>query len=213
VSDGPSEYPAKGAKPRASQPNGQPQVGRKAAEKYMAPRETQVAGETAARHAAGTSGDHYLAIHVGFFLSDIAYKWGAPEKQENVGKWNFGLTYRVGEWVNSMDLAVRFDLLSYGLDEGRANKMSFMPVVTFPDANSKFPLYFGAGAGLGVFLNQVPSEGSLSLDYQLFGGLRFFEVIENTGFFVEGGIKNHLHLLSDGQHNGTFAAVGTVFTF
>jgi hypothetical protein len=202
-----------------------PEVGRKAAEKYMAPRQgwsQNQQGETPVqsvqpelsgrRSPALSQNSHYLALHLGTFVSDTAYKWG-QNFSEGSGRWNFGVTYRVGEWVNSMDLAIRIDISEYALLEGRASKMSFLPVVTFPDASSRFPLYFGAGLGIGVFIHQINQESPLSIDYQLIAGARFFEVFENTGFFVEGGIKNHLFLLSDGQYNGTFVAAGTVFTF
>jgi hypothetical protein len=201
-----------------------PQVGRKAAEKYMAPRQrwadnqsddsSSAASERLGnrRSPAFSQDSHYLALHVGRFVSDAAYKWGSNEVDE-VGKWNFGVTYRVGEWVNSMDLAIRIDVSQFSMPNGRASKLSFLPLITFPDASSRFPLYFGAGIGLGIFIHQIAQESPLSLDYQMVAGARFFDVFENTGLFIEGGIKNHLFLLSDGQFNGTFVAAGTVFTF
>lgn len=192
-----------------------PEVGRKAAEKYMAPKGGREASGTPvqSRAVASSRGDHYLALHVGGYISDNSYKWGGSEKSENVGKLNSGVTYRVGEWVNSMDLFVRIDFSTFALNEGRATKLSFLPIVAFPDSNSRFPLYFGGGIGPGVFVNQISSESSLSLDYQLLGGARFFDLIGNAGFFFEAGLKNHLFLLSDGQFNGTFATAGSVFTF
>jgi hypothetical protein len=99
------------------------------------------------------------------------------------------------------------------LAEGEVTKFSIMPIITFPDASSRFPLYFGVGLGLGVFGNQIPGESTLALDYSLIAGARFFNLWGQTGLFVEGGIKNHLHLLSDGQFNGTFISSGLVFTF
>jgi hypothetical protein len=200
-------YPVKGAKPGAK-------VGRKAAEKYMGPKQAETSVEPAQQRTRQASGPD---AHFGFFFSDNAYKWGPQDSQTNVGKWNFGVTYRMGEWVNSADLGVRIDVSSYDLQDvsgtTTATKISFLPVLMFPDASSKFPLYFGAGAGLGVFMKQLANESALSLDYQLFGGVRFFDVIKNTGFFVEGGLKNHFLILSDGQYNGTFFSLGTVFSF
>lgn len=197
-----------------TEPSGAPQkggkVGRKAAEKYMAPKK---ASSSSAPAAPRGPANHYLALHVGSFISDNAYLWGSPDSQSNVGRLNLGVTYRVGEWTDSMDLGIRVDFQSFALGEGRANKLSFLPIITFPDANSKFPLYFGAGAGLGVFLNQISAESALSLDYQLFAGVRFFDVLNTTGFFVEAGLKNHFLIVSNGQFNGTFAAAGLVFTF
>jgi hypothetical protein len=149
---------------------------------------------------------------MGTYVSDTAYKWGM-DNQSEVGDVNAGVTYRVGEWVNSMDLGIRIDFSSYGLEAGRAGKLSFLPVITFPDASSRFPLYFGAGLGLGIFTTQISGESALALDYQLFMGVRFFEIFQNAGFFLEAGMKNHVHLVSDGQFNGTFVTLGPVFTF
>jgi hypothetical protein len=155
-----------------------PRVGRQAAAKYMSPqrpdqRDEDGGGEDAqtesslTRQPAGTSSDHYLALHIGSFVSDNSYKWGVPENQNNIGRWNLGVTYRVGEWINSMDLLIRFDVSRFALGEGGVTKFSFLPLITFPDASSRFPLYFGAGAGLGFFGTQLAGESSLALDYQL----------------------------------------------
>lgn len=182
------------------------EVGRKAAEKYMAPKQTQ-------SNASGGSRDHYLAVHLGFYPSDNSYQWGNLPSKDGVGKWNAGVTYRIGEWSGSMDLGIRIDISGYNPAGGNATKIAFLPVVTFPEANARFPLYFGAGAGIGVFSSQAPNESALSLDYQLLLGARFFEIMGQTGFFVEGGLKNHFLLLSDGQFNGAFLSAGVVFTF
>lgn len=201
-----------------------PKVGRQAAAKYMSPQRPDQKDEGGgsgdsdtennhSRQPAGTSSVHYLALHIGSFVSDNSYKWGTPENQDNVGRWNLGVTYRMGEWINSMDLLIRFDVSRFALAEASVTKFSFLPLITFPDASSRFPLYFGAGMGIGFFGTQLAGESSLSLDYQLMAGARFFNVWDLTGFFIEGGVKNHLHLLSDGQYNGTFITTGLLFTF
>ena len=192
------------------EPTGSGTVGRKSAQKYMG----RVPSGTPAGAPSSTGETHYLAIHVGGFLSDTEYKWGAKDADTNVGKLTLGVTYRIGEWQNSMDLDARVDYQTFNLQDGSASKLSFLPVIVFPDASSKFPLYFGLGAGLGVFTKQLPGESSISFDYQLLLGARFFNIRgTNAGFFVEGGLKNHVLLLTDGQFNGTFLAVGGVFTF
>ena len=187
----------------------QPVVGRDAAAKYFQKR------DVAENSNGGVTGanDHYLALHYGRLMSSQSYDWGRGGQEDDVGKNNFGLTYRMGEWVNSMDLNLRVDYTDYEVSGEKPTKISFMPLITFPDANSRFPLYFGAGIGLGVFLKQIDSKSALSLDYQLVAGARFFNVFENTGFFIEAGLKNHLLILSSGQYNGTFLAGGLVFTF
>lgn len=186
-------------------------VGRRAAEKYMGVKPNDRVPAAASTLGSDT---HYLAIHLGTFVDDSAYNWASSGETDDVGSLTAGVTYRMGEWVNSMDLLFRADFNSYSVGpEGRKVKMSLMPMVTFPDAASEFPLYFGAGLGLGIFFKQAEDESALSFDYQLLAGVRFFDVFENTGFFLETGMKNHIQLLSDGQFNGVFVAIGTVFTF
>lgn len=177
-------------------------TGQAAAAEYMAPRRT-----------IGEGGqDHYLAIHLGKLVSGEAWEWGTSDKQTDTGSFTAGVTYRVQEW-STMDLNVRIDFNEYKVIGERPLKMSLMPLLVFPDASSKFPLYFGIGGGLGIFFKQVPEESQISFDYQILMGARFFDVVEQTGFFIETGMKNHLHLLTSGQFNGTFLSGGAVFTF
>lgn len=184
----------------------QPVVGRAAATKYFEPR-------SPAQESSTGPADHYLALHVGRYMGSQSYEWGKNGQEDDIGGNSFGVTYRVGEWRNSMDLNLRIDYAEYKLAGVDASKISFLPLLTFPDAGSRFPLYFGAGLGMGVFFKQIEKKSALSLDYQLILGARFFDIFENTGFFIEAGLKNHVHLLSTGQLNGTFLASGLVFTF
>lgn len=190
-------------------------VGKKAADAYFVKRK-EVSQTTEARpvsrEPASGGSARYLALHVGTFFDDEAYVWG-KKNPSSIGRYTAGVTYRVGEWTNSMDLLFRADFISYKLDEGQPLKMSLLPMIIFPDANSQFPLYFGAGIGLGVYFKQIEEESALSLDYQLVAGVRFFDVFDTIGFMVETGIKNHFHLLSDGQYNGVFLSGGAVFAF
>lgn len=187
-----------------------PAVGEGAARKYFRARKGTV--DKSDRAPAASGGARYLALHVGTFISEDSYKWGKNQK-DDVGQLNTGVTYKVGEWTGSMDLVFKADLTTYSLREGGATKLSLMPAVTFPDVEGRFPLYFGAGAGVGVFFKQIEDESSLSLDYTLFVGARFFELIESVGFLVEAGMKNHILLLSDGQFNGVYFVLGAVFQF
>lgn len=192
----------------------QPVVGRDAAAKYFQ-KDTQDDNTTyvGGGGSSGGSQDHYLAIHYGRYMASQSYDWGKNGQEDDVGKNNFGVTYRVGEWYNSMDMNIRIEYADYSVGDEHPSKLSFLPVITFPDANSRFPLYFGAGAGLGIFMKQTNAKSMLTLDYQLIAGARFFNVFENTGFFLEAGLRNSLFLLSSGQLNGTFLAAGLVFTF
>lgn len=183
-----------------------PVVGKDAANKYFKPKQAPVAEREFPTN-------HYLALHLGTYLDSAAYVWGPERKVNKPGKSSLGLTYLIGEWTGSMDLNFRVDFNTFELDEQRLTKMSIMPLITFPEVGAKFPLYFGAGVGVGAFFKQISSESSLSVDYQLVAGARLLNLFERTGFFIETGLKNHLHLLSDGQFNGVFLAAGAVFTF
>ncbi|MFK8137571.1 MAG: hypothetical protein AB8E15_04340 [Bdellovibrionales bacterium] len=176
--------------------------GRKAASKYMNRKVANVFGSA-----------RYLAVHAGTFISDEAYRWGQESSFENKGKMNLGVTYRMGEWTNSMDLFLRSDLLSYDVDGETPYKISIMPMISFPDSKAEFPLYFGAGIGGGIFFKQTSGESSLSLDYNLMAGIRFYDLFENMGLLIETGLKGHVHLLSDGQFNGTYITTGLAFNF
>lgn len=186
----------------------EPATGRDEATKYFknGRRPAEVSVSSGAR-------DHYLALHLGGFVNSEGYVWGVTDKAEDIGKLNIGLTYRMGEWVNSADSLLKVDFISYEVDDSKPLKMSVLLAAAFPDANSMFPLYFGAGIGPGIFFKQARTESPLSLDYSLFGGARWFDAWESVGFFFEAGLKNHFHLLSDGQFNGVFFALGALFTF
>jgi hypothetical protein len=157
--------------------------------------------------------EHYLAFGVGSFTQTDSYNWGQSSKEEDVGKFGIDMTYRLAQEGYLFDQALRVSYNEFKAAGERATKLSFMYAMTLPDAGSKFPLYFGLAAGPGVFLKQLSGESALSLDYQLFLGLRLFNLFEKTGFYVEGGMRNHLHLTTDGQLNGTFISAGAVFTF
>ena len=158
-------------------------------------------------------GSHFLSVHMGTGTESTAHRWGKNSRETDVTDLILGVNYRVGEWQNSMDLSVRVNFEKFSIAGDNPRKISFMPTLSFPDANAGFPLYVGGGIGLGVFLDQVESESSLSLDYSIFTGLRFFDLFNNVGVLTEIGLNNHLHILSDGQYNSVYIAVGSVFTF
>ncbi|OFZ12443.1 MAG: hypothetical protein A2Z20_06645 [Bdellovibrionales bacterium RBG_16_40_8] len=185
-----------------------PKLGRDAATDYFKQRENKTE-----RKPNQSGGDRVLMLHGGTFLNDKAYRWGSKHKTEEPGEIMLGVTYRVGEWKNSMDLNFRAELVSYSIDSERPLKLSVMPIISFPDARSEFPLYFGAGAGAGIFFKQVGEESDLSFDYAIIIGSRFPTLFDVWGLFFETGLKGHVHLLSSGQQDGVFLAAGGIFEF
>ncbi len=191
-----------------------PLVGRKAAAKYLAaaPADgTEPTKEPISEVRSAKSSDDLLMLSLGSFVNSRSYNWGGSDF-EDVGRLSYGVTYIFAEW-SKFDLSFRMDFNDYRINNERANKLSLMPILTFPQANRNFPLYFGVGAGLGVYFQQVNRESNISFDYQLLTGARFANVFETLGFFIELAIKNHLNLTSIGQFNGTALTAGAVFAF
>lgn len=196
-----------------------PKVGKAAAAKYFlkntdaqSKNTRYTASEETEGGASSYAFERYLAFGLSIFTKSEAYNWGSNNKEQNIGKLGLDMTYTLSQ-SNYVDYALRVSYTEYVPLNQKANKMSFMYAATLPDASSKFPLYFGAAAGPGIFFTQLSNESSLTLDYQLFLGLRIFNLFDNTGFYLEGGMKNHLQLTSDGQLNGTYLSAGGIFTF
>ncbi len=185
----------------------QPVVGRDAAAGYMGKSSDEEVTSSRNRQ------DHYMALHIGKLVNADSWKWGDETKNRNVGSATVGVTYRVKEWMDTTDFLIRIDMNEYDVDGKKPQKLSFIPMILFPEAASEFPLYFGAGMGLGVFFKQLDGESSLALDYQMVVGIRFFDVFENVGFFLESGLKNHIQLTDDGQVNASYVATGALFSF
>lgn len=189
------------------------QSGKAKAEKYFQKRKPSDTTERApSSDSAPGPKPHFFALHIGTYVDSQGYNWGNGD-QHNIGKFNAGVTYRLGEWVNSADFMIRMEYSSYSLDEGDARKLAFLAMIGFPDSNSRFPLYIAAGVGPGFYLKQLHGQSAVSFDYQLVGGARFMNVIDNLGFFVEFGLKNDIQLFSEGQFNGLFLGAGTAWSF
>ncbi len=187
-----------------------PKVGRRAAAKYFS--DSPPPSREVASSDSKSSGDGLLMLHIGGYSSSTSYAWKDSTKRTGVGQATYGVTYLLDQW-GGMDVNLRFDFNEFKIDDERASKLSVLPLLTFPRAETKFPLYFGFGAGAGVFFTQLQDESNLSLDYQLVLGARFLDLYQNLGAFVEFGMKNHLHILSDGQFNGMPLSGGVAFTF
>ncbi len=192
-----------------------PKVGRAAAAKYFQ-KNGPDASDKASRYMASDSGisaeERYMTFGLSLFTKSESYNWGTTNKEVDVGQYGVDMLYRLNQ-ANYIDYSLKVVYSVYEVQSQRASKMSLMYAATLPDAGSQFPLYFGAAAGPGVFFTQLKDESFVTLDYQLYLGLRIFNLFGSTGFYVEGGMKNHLQLTSDGQLNGTYISAGAVFAF
>jgi hypothetical protein len=192
-----------------------PKVGKAAAAKYFQKNivdDPTKANRYMASESVISSEDRFMSLGLTLFTKSESFNWGNINKEEDVGKYGVDMVYRLDQ-ANYVDYLIKVAYSEYIVQSQRASKISFMYSAILPDAGSKFPLYFGAAAGPGVFFTQLKDESYVTLDYQLFLGLRIFNLFGSTGFYVEGGMKNHLQLTSDGQLNGTYMSAGAVFTF
>lgn len=201
-----------------------PKVGKSAAARYFQlekknERRSMASNDTDSSYGSSSSSsgsqlkDHFMALGFGTFSDSTAYNWAHNGKETGMGKWGADLTYRFAEQDYLFDESLRISYNEYKPAEQEASKLSILYAITFPEASSKFPIYFGLAGGLGVYLKQVPDESLISFDYQLYLGLRAFNLFDSVGVYVEGGMRNHLHITSDGQFNGTFLSLGTIFNF
>lgn len=181
------------------------EVGRGAAAKYL----SKESAETSSR---SSSNSNYLYILAGPYINSASYAWKGSDKRTGIAKNSYGVTYLFDQWHN-IDVNIRADFNDFIVDDERLLKMSLMPLWTLPLVETRFPLYFGLGAGLGIFFKQVDEESNLSFDYQLVMGIRVPDLLENVGPVIEFGMKNHIHLVSDGQLNATVLTVGAIFSF
>ncbi len=193
--------------------NSAPKVGRAAAAKYFQKNPDQTPTRSMASEENSSTGDRYLSFGLSTYTKSESYSWGPTNKETDIGKFGVDLNYRVSQYNSLLDYSLRVNYSEYEPNNEKAKKLSFLAAISLPDAGSRFPLYFGAAAGGGVFLTQIKDESPVTIDYQLFMGLRLFDIFEKTGFYVEGGLRNHLQLTTDGQFNGTYVSTGAVFTF
>jgi hypothetical protein len=182
-----------------------PTVGRGAAAKYFQ-------AENPEPPRKSYSGENFLYLMAGPFASSSSYAWKGGDKRTGTGRQLLSVTYLFDQW-NSIDVNLRLDLIEYKLDEENPSKLTITPFWTFPLVETRFPIYFGLGTGLGIFLKQIENESNISFDYQIATGIRVPELIGSAGVVFELALKNHLHLLSDGQFIGTSIGAGAIFSF
>lgn len=128
--------------------------------------------------------------------------------------WGLGLSYRVAGWKQRADISLRVEGESSQEDERR---MTLLSSITFPDVESRFPLYFGTGLGLG---RDLSSQKNFT-ETRIFVGGRISHLLKGTtGFFLElGGRWNYVFGRSSEEKEENpgemkyFVALGTHFIF
>ncbi len=147
-----------------------------------------------------------LALAVGSLINSKNYQW--TEEQQLSG-WNGELFYQDAS-EGYFGHGYHLELQKYAAFDEEFSKISFLFSFTFPRRLS-FPVYLGVAGGPGYFTKQLRGESAFSFDYKAYVGFRLNEVYSQ--YFVQAGIKNHIHVLSDGQFIGWFVSSGVAYRF
>ena len=182
-------------------------TGKAAAMKYFTKGQRSVSSVPAPSAGAAASGvsEQLLAISVGSLINTKSYHWS---EQELAG-WNIEAFYQRNT-SGYFGQGYHLELQKFATDSEEFSKISFLLSFSFPRRLS-FPVYLGVAAGPGFFLKQQEGESEFALDYKAWLGLRLNE--KHSQYFLHSGVKNHVHVLSDGQFVGWFVSSGVAYKF
>lgn len=182
-------------------------TGKSAAMKYFtAKREpSQVSTKKASAASLGEVSGQLLAFSVGSLLNTKSYDWGDKE----FNGWNVEVFYQRNT-SGYFSSGYHLELQKFATKDDEFSKISFLLSLTFPRRLS-FPVYLGVAAGPGFFLQQAEDESEFAIDYKAWLGLRLNE--KHSQYFLHSGVKNHIHVLSDGQFIGWFISSGVAYKF
>ena len=154
--------------------------------------------------------------HLGLYLGTSLY--GETTDQDTFKPFSsfvFGLSQRIREFPAIGDLSIRVELLSMKFaDKKREWLVDVVPVFSLPDVRSGFPVYVGAGGGVGLFPRHiVKKEPVLSFNARLFAGVRVIDWYENMGFFGEVSVKTQFPVYDAKLYMEVFLTLGGLFSF
>jgi hypothetical protein len=146
-----------------------------------------------------------VGISVGSLLNSQSYGW----IDEDTGGWSVEAKY-MRPSTSYLARGYHIELQKFGYQERELTKLSFLLSFSFPN-NISFPVYIAAAAGPSYFVHQAQGNSEFAIDYRGYVGLRF-----NGSFgqyFLQSGVKNHVHVIDSGQFIGWFFSSGVAYTF
>lgn len=146
--------------------------------------------------------DMLLSLDTEFFLNNRP----SDESLVNDGEWGLNLGLFWDETYFSH--GVQVDYLTYGEDE---KKISLLGGLIYPRIQTRFPLYIKGHLGLGYFTGDSFGRETLSIDYNLYTGVRFFS--GSMLFNIEVGSKNYTKLLRSAYLNSFVLSSGMSIVF
>lgn len=181
------------------------EVGKSAAMKYFTTEAKEQKSTRGPASSSSLAGDRILAFSFGSLIQSKSYDWAG----DAIPGWNVEAFY---QWAQSgvFGKGIHLELQKFAVQEEELTKLSVLYSLTFPRRLS-FPVYLGVAFGPGYFLKQREGESEFAFDYKTYLGLRLHQ--QNAQYFVQSGVKNHVHVLSDGQFIGWFVSSGVAYTF
>ena len=180
-------------------------TGKAAAMKYFSKNAKRQIKTRSPQSIPTAGGDRLLAVAVGSLLNARSYQW----TEEELAGWNVELFYQKPT-SGYFGQGFHLELQKFANEVDEFSKVSFLVRFTFPRRLS-FPVYLGVAAGPGFFLEQREDESDFAFDYKAYLGVRLNE--PNSQYFFQSGVKNHVHVLSDGQFIGWYVSSGVAYKF
>ena len=125
-----------------------------------------------------------------------------------------GFRQQFKEVMGIGDFSLKTEIQSLKLKTGRATQINVTPVFSLPGAGSGFPVYVGLGGGIGFYPYFIlDSKPSLSVNLQLFTGLRLLNLYENLGVNGELALHAHIPFREERLYMETITSLGLIFSF
>lgn len=182
------------------------ETGKTAAMKYFTKgAKKQMATRAPASAPVASGQTRMLGISVGSLLNSRSYHWS----EESFRGYNVEASY-FSQGTGIFGRGLSLEMQKFAADDEELTKMAFLFNFTFP-RRITFPVYLGAAFGPGYFFKQLEDESEFTIDYKAYLGLRLNQV--NSQYFLQSGVKNHVHVLSDGQFIGWYISSGVAYKF
>lgn len=183
-------------------------TGRSAALKYFTKKPNSESAKIKVRQPQSSSSGSdrgLIAIGAGSLIQTKSYDWAGNDLKG----WSLNASYQsLKSSYFNRGYELEFQKISAG--ENQLSKLSFLLSFSFPKRLS-FPVYVGVAAGPGYFFKQTEGESEFTIDYKAYLGLRLNR--STSQYFLQSGVKNHVHVLSDGQFVGWFVSSGVAYKF
>ena len=125
-----------------------------------------------------------------------------------------GFDQRLQDYPALGDLNIKTELNFITIQDKPVTVIQISPTFSTPDIRSGFPLYVGAGAGVGLSPDMIiESKMPLFLNAQIFSGIRFVDWYKNAGFKLEVNMKMETSLSELDLRLEVIGLMGLVFSF